>query len=160
MIQIKITGRKTFTNALFLQETFDSFVLGEAVFQTFQTFHMDGKVCKDYFSDEEEIPSCVLWKLARPLCFQLIKGKRLPNYFKIVLCANEDLIKQLTETLPLRPEEVGGLYLNIRYQENQMLCTSGTSMKGFSMDRELPKLWDEYVKQFFLQQDIPFDFLM
>ncbi len=160
MIQLKITGRKTFTNALFLQETFDDFFLGEAVFQTFQTFHLDGQVCKEYYSDTEEVPAHVFWKQARPFCFQLIKGTRLPNYFKIVLCAEETIVNKLTEGLSIRPEEVGGLYLNIRFQDNQMLCTSGISMKSFSLDRELPKLWDEYVKQFFVKENIPFDFLV
>ena len=53
MLALQITEVKPFMNKLFLGDTFDGFQLSEAVFVTFNTFHIDGSLQKEYYSSEE-----------------------------------------------------------------------------------------------------------
>ena len=46
------------------------------------------------------------------------------------------------------PDQVGGLYINIQYENHEMICVTGTSMKQFTMDRTLENEWDENVRKF------------
>ena len=48
----------------------------------------------------------------------------------------------------LSPDQVGGLYINVQYENHEMICVTGTSMKQFTMDRTLENEWDENVRKF------------
>ena len=54
------------------------------------------------------------------------------------------------------PEQAGGLYINIQYENQEMTCVTGTSMNVFTMDRTLEREWDESVKQFLKRSGIAF----
>ena len=54
MISIQISDVKVFMNKLFLTEYFDAFLLSEANFVTFNTFHIDGTLQHAYYSSEEQ----------------------------------------------------------------------------------------------------------
>ena len=58
--------------------------------------------------------------------------------------------------LPIRPEQVKGLYLNIRYEEGKLNCVTGTSINFFTLDKSLDMEWDEAVKLFFKEKKIPY----
>ena len=49
---------------------------------------------------------------------------------------------------------LGGLYLNIRYQEKKLVCFTGLSYKTFVMDKTLDHLWDDTARQFMRQNGI------
>ena len=57
--------------------------------------------------------------------------------------------------LGLRPEQVQGLYLNIRYEEGMLRCVTGTALNFFTMDKSLETEWDGYVRRFFREHGIP-----
>ena len=82
MIACNICDIKLFTKKLFIGETFDRFLLKEAEIVTFNTFSIDGRVHKSFYSEEEraegQIEEYSTWKTLRPFCFSLIKGKKLP----------------------------------------------------------------------------------
>ena len=91
MIALKITDLRDFTNKLFIREVFDSFWLNQAEITTYNTFSIDGKLHTDFLdSDQLQIlqksgRTYSLWKETRPFCWSVIRGKRTPLSFKIVL---------------------------------------------------------------------------
>jgi hypothetical protein len=161
MRSFTIKDQKGFTSQLFTGTLFDSFLLCEADFKTSYTVHIDGRVCREYFDDAADIPSdpCNPWRAFRPTAFQIIKGKRLPIYFKLILAlSSENLSKTLEASgLSLRPEDVEGMYLNVHYKDGILFCTSGISLRIFSMDRALPDYWDQLVARFFTQNGIDYE---
>jgi hypothetical protein len=40
------------------------------------------------------------------------------------------------------PDSIFGLFLNIQYKNNVLTVTTGSSLKGFSMDRSIDQIWD------------------
>ena len=89
MVALKIEELKDFTRKLFVEEVFDWWMMREAVITTFNMFTIDGRIRKGYFMEQEleekGIGELSPWKLVRPVCFSLIKGKRLPESFRITL---------------------------------------------------------------------------
>ena len=89
MIALKIEDMKQFTARLFMGETFDHFLIREAEIITFNVFTIDGHIRQGYYSEEEleenQLEELSSWKMIRPYCFSLIKGKKLPGSFQIVL---------------------------------------------------------------------------
>lgn len=163
MIGLKLPDLKTATAHIFTRTSFDYFLVKEAVITTSNTYTIDGSLKKDYFTqDEREMlrdENWMDWKTIRPVCFSLIRGKRLPLSFQIALSLSGDNVERLLERnkTAFSPEEVGGLYLNFRYEKNILTAISATSLKIFSMDKSLEQLWDDTVKKLFRQLEIPFE---
>ncbi len=88
MVALKIEEQKAFTAGIFIGEIFDKFLVREAEIVTYNQFTIDGKVRQGYFSEEEleenRIEEYSSWKTLKPVCYSLIKGKRLPESFRIV----------------------------------------------------------------------------
>lgn len=160
MIGLQIQQLKTFMYHLLCQETFDSFLLCEATITTGTTFSVDGRLHREFYegedAPEEEFAK---WRELRPLCFQLIKGKRTPLSFKFVFQLSRENLEKLLqqagqmEALP----SVGGLFLNIIFDGSALKCITGTSMRVFTMDKTLEREWDEMVKKLFLKHEIAFE---
>lgn len=94
MIALRIEEQKKFTSGLFIGELFDQFLLREADIVTFNRFTIDGRVRRGYYTGEEQeegkIGEFSSWRTIKPVCFSLIRGKRLPETFRIVLCLSEE----------------------------------------------------------------------
>lgn len=157
MIALEIKGNKNIMNALLLSGQFDSFLVEEAVITTFNTFHIDGHLVKDFYSREEletleeNQQSTVFsyWSDIRPVCFQLIKGKKTPVFFKVVLHAAPQLIEK-TAANPecgVAASLIRSLVLNIRYDNGKVVCITGSALTTFVMDKSVDRLWDAYVRQ-------------
>ena len=58
--------------------------------------------------------------------------------------------------VPVRADQVGGMYLNIRYENGELYCVTGTSVNFFTLDKSLDMEWDEAMKEFFRKKGIPF----
>lgn len=157
MKQFKINDKKHFTSLLFLENTFDSWILKEATFKTFQTITLDGKICKEYFSSDEEVPDVVTWGSCRQLCYQVIKGKHLPASFKIVLAAPADTKDAFLTSLHLSANEVGGLFLNLGFHDNELSITTGAALNSFPPDKSVIEAWDRYVLDALKAISIDFD---
>lgn len=160
MLALRILDLKDFTGKLFLGEVFHHFYFVEASFTTFLTHTLDGRIQKDFFDSDSrpERPFCC-WKEVKPQCYSIIRGKRTPLHFRIVFqLAHENVEKLLRQSgLPFKPEDIFGLYLNCQFDGEQMICTTGTSLRVFSLDKSLDKIWDDMVKRFFKQQGFPFE---
>lgn len=162
MVALRIEEQKAFTSGLFIGDMFDSFLLREANIVTFNSFTIDGRVRQGYYSDEEleenQIEEFSSWKAVKPICFSLIKGKRLPESFRIVFLLSPDARERFVRRrVPgMLPEQVDGLYLNVHYENNELICVTGTALSVFTMDKTLEREWDESVKEFLKKKEIPF----
>lgn len=144
---------------LLLKSTFDSFSLIEGEITTYNTFRVDGYIHKKFF---EEAPEKVYssWGELREFCFQIIRGKRTPLNFRFILSLPKESFEAFLkeqEISFLHPSDIQGLYLNFKYDGLNLQCVTGTSLNLFTMDKTLENIWDSYMKNFFLKQEIQFE---
>lgn len=157
MIALELTKVKESMAKLLLSDTFDNFLLIQAEIVTFHTYTIDGYLKKEFY-DEENRPTrdYSLWKEAREHCYSMIKGNRTPLRFSIVLGLSventENLLVQ--QGLPYKNTDVKGLYLNIRYDGEKLICITGTSMNLFTMGKTLEQTWDKMAQKFLAQKGI------
>lgn len=162
MIALKIEDIKPFTSKLFVGEVFDRFLVKEASISTFNTFTIDGNIRPGYYSreeaEEEKIGSLSTWAMMKPFCFSLIKGKKLPGSFRIIMQMPLEEAERFLSSrqIPLHSDQVKGLYVNIRYEEEKLTCVTGTSVSVFTLDKTLDEEWDQAFKVFLKQNQILF----
>lgn len=160
MTAFLIEDQKSFTAGLFLGGLFDAFLVREAEIVTFNRFSLDGRVRQGYYSDEEleekRIEEYSAWPVVKPVCYSLIKGKRLPESFRIVFMlspgAKEAFLARCAAGMA--PESVGGLYLNVSYENGEMHCVTGLSMNVFTLDKTLEREWDLEAGRFLKENGI------
>ncbi len=159
MIALRLTSIKDCMSHLLLSETFDNFQFIEGEIVTFNTFTIDGYIQKSFYPEEEELPQYSLWKSLREYCFTLIKGKKTPLSFKFIFSLSpENTARLITQNhLDFHPDQIQGLYLNIRYDGATLQCITGTSLKTFTIDKSLEHSWDTMVQKFFTQKQIAYD---
>lgn len=163
MIALNILDLKDFTKNLFIGNTFDTFLLSEATITTYNTFSIDGTLHKGFYTQAEQDAMHLgdrdfsTWEESKPFCFSIIKGKHTPLYFKFVFQLSRDNIERfLTASgVPMLSEDVFGLFLNITYDGTVLSCTTGTSMRTFTLDKTLDNSWDIWIMSFFKQHGIP-----
>lgn len=161
MVALKVEDMKQFTSGLFIGSLFDNFLVREADIVTFNAFHMDGRIRAGYYTEEEAeekgIGEYSAWKTVKPVCYSLIKGRRLPGSFQIVLQLGRGQVEHFLASrhLSVRAEQVSGMYVNIRYENGELYCVTGTSINFFTLDKSLDEEWDEAVKGFFRKNGIP-----
>lgn len=168
MTALSILNVKEFMNILLRSDAFDSFLLSEGSITTYMTFHLDGLCRADFFSPEDEPYEQIVqekyvpFSLVRPACFDLIKGKRTPSSFQFVFqLSRENQARTLASIAsPLSTEDISGMYLNLRYQNQQLTCTTGISCQIFSLDKSLEHSWDTLVKRFLKAHQIAFEELL
>ena len=165
MIALQIQDIKNFMGKLLLSQTFDNFLLVEGSVTTYNTFRIEGRVHKDFFTPEEidekqlESREFSLWKEVKPFCLELIKGKKTPLGFKFTFqLSKENTAKLLTSSgiTSIQPENVSGLLLNVRYDSNGLQVITATNLSLFTLDKTLEHAWDDMVKRFLKQQEISF----
>lgn len=162
MVALQIRELKSFTKQLFIGDTFDSFQLREAELVTFNRFSIDGKIRKSYYSEEakvQNIEAFSYWSVIKPFCFSVIKGNKLPESFRIIFQLSKESLRQflLESGLSISEEQISGLYLNIKYEDQVLFCITGSSLNQFTLDKSLDQEWDQAVKTFLKQRDILFE---
>ena len=165
MIALKITNVKHFMNQFLAGDAFDSFLLEQASISTYNTFTIDGRENRAFYTsaewdDGETRPyEFTQWKKIRPVCFDLIKGKRTPAAFHFVL----HLIPEYTASLlekgdtAVTPDQVKAFVLNIKYDGTSLTLITGTAFHTFLMDETPDALWDRAVRQFLSKRQIDYD---
>ena len=164
MIALQITSTKTFMNRFLAGDTFDVFLLEEALIQTAVTYTIDGHINTDFFPPEERTSDNLPyefqpWSETKGLCFHLIKGKNTPLFFKFVLHLKPEKANALlTGKNPLMDiSQIKSLVLNIRFDGTKTILTTGTSYHSFRLDKEPDAIWDNAITQFLAKNDIPFE---
>lgn len=162
MVALKIEDIKEFTKKLFVGDTFDIFLLREATVVTFNTFGIDGHIRQGYYTEQEleenKIEELSSWAVIRPICFSLIKGKKLPGSFQITLQLSPEQVEKFLvhSQVGLTVEQVNAICMNIRYEDNTLYCISGTSLNIFTLDKSIDIEWDEAMRLFLRQCQISF----
>ncbi len=133
MTAVEIKDVKGFMGKLLASDTFDDYLILEAVITKANTFTIDGRLNEEYLSDlenEGEISTGKLqtWGKVRAFCFELIKGKTLPVYMKVVL---------------QKSGEEADHYLNIVYDRKELRVVTGTSLRTFTLDKSIEREWDK-----------------
>ncbi|MBR1391815.1 MAG: hypothetical protein IJ567_10325 [Lachnospiraceae bacterium] len=162
MTIIHIHNIKDFMHRMLRTELFDHFLLTEATIRGRVSYVIDGHIVKESFSAEEleaeqlENLSCMPYAQLRENCYSLIKGKHTPSYFKFVFqLSPENLERTLAAgKSALSSSDLNAVFLNIRFQDGMLTCTSGVSYHNFVMDRTFEQEWDALVYRFFLSHDI------
>lgn len=148
MREHEISEQKKLTTLLFAKEDFDEYLLVEAKVQTFATYHIGGKIVKEYFDDEESRKeSFCQWKKVRNLCYDMVKGKKLPISFTIVLRLSSSMLLQWLKNQDIDNHLVDGksFFVNIYYREKRLYVVSGMASETFGLDKSVEKLWDDEV---------------
>ena len=165
MIALQLPEVRVFMNKLLCSEVFDNFLLQEATIQGSISYHMEGALHTDFYSaDELEAEhltglSFVPYGKVRTQCFDLIKGKRTPSYFKFVLLLSpENLAKTLQQTgSSFSPPDISAAFLNLKFQNGQLLLTTGISYRIFTTDKSFDHEWDALIKRFLKNHEIVFE---
>ncbi|HIR28458.1 MAG TPA: hypothetical protein IAB84_10860 [Candidatus Choladousia intestinigallinarum] len=157
----QIQDTRDFMKKLLVTDTFDTFLLWEASVTTFCTFHIDGAYHPEFFSTDADSSSpypYASWEKVRPLFWSLIKGKNTPLNFRIIFRLAPHNVEQLLKQsgVAMAPQDIDGLFLNLNYEKDSLTCTSGTSVKFFTLDKSLDHAWEENLEKFFRQKQIPF----
>lgn len=70
---------------LLVSDTFDEYLILEAVITKANTFTIDGRLNEEYLPEFPSDTRLQTWGNVRNICFELVKGKVLPVYMKVVL---------------------------------------------------------------------------
>ena len=164
MQAFRLTDLNDFMIRLLTTDLFYEFIVSEASVTSFTTFHIDGSWHPDYFSSsvpEETVPDHLLWSALQPRMKDLIKGKNLPLKMTLILRLAPDYVEKVVRQAGLNIDagQIAGFFLNIQYQRDRLICTTGTSLKIFLMDKSVEHAWDDLVGRLFRQRGIPYELL-
>lgn len=164
MLALQITSMKPFMNQLLAGDTFDIFLLEEAVISTANTYTIDGHINVDFYPMEERGSDCIpyefqRWSEMKGLCFNLIKGKNTPLYFKFVLHLMPEKVAALLEkeNCSVDASQVRGLILTIKYDGSKAVLTTGTSYHTFVMSKDPDQIWDKALVRYLSNKEIQFE---
>jgi len=157
MIQVQLNTIKEFMNQLLILDYFDNFPFVSGEITTFNTFSIDGFIQKDYYYQDgshknKEQPQenntsleYSTWKDLKEYCHSIIKGKKPPLSLKFIFKLPEVAIEPFLEkyNLDYPKEEIQGLYLNIRFESQNLYITTGTTLKTFSLSKDIENAWDK-----------------
>lgn len=160
MIALQIDDIRQFMLHLFSKETFDAFWLYEAGVKMGVSYVIDGLLNQDFYDTEErenlDGRTYALWKEQKQIVFAMIRGHKTPENMKIVLMLSKENTEKmiLQNNLPIHLEDVRGLFLNIHFRDGILNCTTGVSLKTFTLEKSLDYVWDEMVRKYFKYQQI------
>lgn len=161
MIALQLLETKDFMNKLLLSTIFDHFCLVQASISTFQTVTLDGKRNQAYYSSEEleQLPPYATWEEVRTFCLELMKGQRTPLSFLITLSLSPSNIANVLRSIEMDidPEHVKGMFLNLKFDGEKILCTTGTSLSIFTLDKRIEQEWDSLTEKFMKKHHICFE---
>ncbi len=165
MIALQLINKKDFMNKLLKSEIFDNFLLQEAVINNCASYVIDGHIQKNFYTLEETQSmgltgyKILPFRLLRSNCFDLIKGKKTPSYFKFIFLLSPENLKNTLSSLEssFSENDISGVFLNLRYQNDLLTLTTGISYNIFSTDKTLELQWDRLVKKFLYNNEINFE---
>lgn len=169
MVALEITSMKNFMAHLLSGNTFDDFLLEEATISTAITYHFDGHINLDFFPpqerDTDHHPYVFRpWSEIKGLCFDLIKGRNTPLFFKFVLQLKPEKIGEWLNSGAEDSEipenllaQMKALVLNIRYDGSKAILTTGTSYHTFVLSREIDLSWDRCLCCYLAEKGIGYE---
>lgn len=161
MLSLQITDIRKMSQLLFTEDSFDRFLLHDAAFVTEITTTVEGRKNNDFYTDDEKEREAenayITYGRIRPVCFSLIKGKRLPLSFKLILLTDRASTEAIRKKAGFTDCAITSMSINLLYKDQILYLTTGISYNGFSMDRSAEKAWDEAVEHFLNQKEIRYE---
>lgn len=160
MISLKVEDIKTFMSSLLVHNVFDTFYLSEMTIQTSSELYISGKLNEAFYSTEEwealQGRKYTTWAEQKGIAYSFVKGSKLPLSIKIVFLLSERNIESILNKAgnPFRVDDVNGLFINIRYEQGIVYVTTGSSIKIFTLDKTLERVWDEELVKFLRKMGI------
>lgn len=152
----EIKDIKTFLNGLFKDERYESFYLFSIKLEAAVSYEIDGKINKAFFSEDElsqlNNMEYICWKDVKKTVLDYLNKGKLPVKMKLILMFNKDNVNRLIEmnNIPIHPNNVRALFMNVIYSDNRLSITTGTSLNVFTMDKTLEELWDKTVEKYYI----------
>ncbi len=126
---------KGFMPKLLVQNTFDSFEVRQCEVHTFAKFEISANLTKS----EEDV---LTWEKLKPYVYNIIKGNVLPKTIKVVFNVSKEALGEINENL-------SSGFLNLIYENGEIIFTTGTSTKTFTLNKEYDVFFEEYIEKFF-----------
>lgn len=146
MISFSITDIKFFMNKLLKEDTFNLFEVRGVEIYSFTKFEIDGFLEPSLLGAETSSRSYCTWQELKPYVFNIIKGNVKPRSIKIIFSLD-------TEKSTSLHNNAAALYLNMHFVDETVTFTTGTSQKNFALDKSLDNIWEEYIRNFFKQNN-------
>ncbi len=165
MVALGIKDVKHFMGKLLGSDLLDSFLLEEAAVHTYNTFVIDGRMNRDFYSEEEwnepEIRPYEFseWKKMRGILFELIKGRKTPVSFRFVLHLMPQFVEGVVKKADsgVTPDQIKALVLTCKYEEGTLRLLTGTAFHTFVMDKSVEAVWDRTMKTFLDRKDVEYE---
>ena len=163
MLALQTTSLKILMNQLLAGDTFDIFLLEEATISTANTYTIDGHINKDFYPVGERDTDCIPyefqpWSELKGLCFNLIKGKHTPIFFKFVFHLKPETATALLAQHGLTEgSQLKAMVLNIRFDGSKAILTAGTSYHTFVMSKDADNIWDNFLRKYLSEKGISFE---
>jgi hypothetical protein len=135
VLSIEANSLKNFMNKLLSEPIFDEFELRKALIVSFARFEIDDA------PSEEEAGVFPLWAKLRSYVFNIVKGEKRPKLMRFVFSYPKN---KLTEISP----RAKALFINISFENDAVLITTGCQENEFSLDKYTETAWDSYVSGF------------
>lgn len=137
---------KKFMNFFLKEDKFDKFEVRSCELVTNVSYDIDCKLNKDWYDTPPERDYCT-WQELRPMVFELIKGKKKPKSMKFVLAVSKKANEKIHNNAL-------ACFLNIVFESDKVIVSTGTAQKEFSLDKSLELIWGEKIRERFEKLEI------
>lgn len=152
MIAIKINDVKNFIQKLLLDNTFDLFLVGDIEINSYTNFSISGRLNSDFIinSKDDLNEEFIYWRDIKPTINAILKNEKAPSKIKLIFSIPHHKYNDLCTSLNigLSPNDIGGLYLNVTFENNAVSIITGATINTFTMDKSLDQCWDKYCQHF------------
>ncbi|MDR1530770.1 MAG: DUF5721 family protein [Clostridiales bacterium] len=143
---------KLFMQKLLREETFFDFEVRGVEVSMLTKFEINGALDRDFLPNADpSVPAerrYCLWRELQPYVFFIIKGGKRPKSLKIIFSLPQEKTAELHSN-------ASAYFLNISFENNEVLCTTASSEKNFAMDKTVDYIWEDYIKEFFGKNGVP-----
>jgi len=145
MLALKIQGQgiRGFMHKLLNEPVFDRFEVRGVTIISFTRFEISCALesrAEEEAVDGTERRFCD-WARLRPCVKQLIVGEKTPRLMKVIFALS-------SERAAAVHENAAALFLNVTYENGEVLFTTASSEKSFSLDKGIDAAWEEMVQRF------------
>ncbi|MEE0956113.1 MAG: DUF5721 family protein [Eubacterium sp.] len=156
MIAIQIEKNGPFMKQLLIGSLFDAFLVSSIEVTTYVSFKIDGALHPDFYpkEDAEAIRKnpdrLARWKQIKSFVTSVVSGERQPLLLKVVLQVPKDQAQEMLSAsgISCAPEDLYGLFLNLQFKDGVLTLTTGCSVRLFTAEHEVARMWDSSVKKF------------
>jgi hypothetical protein len=131
---------KGFMNRLLKDDIFDTFEIRGIEIAAVTRISISG------YKDQEPDDS-LTWAECKPLITAIIKSGSRPRYMKVIFCNGIEATAALHENAQ-------ALFINMTYDNGQVIFTTACAQKEFALDKSLDIKWDSHVMAFFKKYGI------